>query len=77
MMLEKNRKEALVQNLKDAGCDSNTTNKFKDLLEQGKIEDIYVLFKKYRESLLNNIHKKQKEIDILDYLVLNLKNIIK
>ena len=74
-MLEKNKKEALIQNLKDAGCDLKTTNRFKDLLEQGKIEDIYILLKKYRESLLNYIHKKQKEIDILDYLVLDLKNI--
>ncbi len=74
-MLEKNKKEALIQNLKDAGCDLKTTNRFKDLLEQGKIEDIYILLRNYRESLLNNIHKKQKEIDILDYLVLDLKNI--
>lgn len=74
-MLEKNKKEALIQNLKDAGCDLKTTNRFKDLLEQGKIDDIYILLKKYRESLLNYIHKKQKEIDILDYLVLDLKNI--
>ena len=74
-MLEKNKKEALIQNLKDAGCDLKTTNRFKDLLEQGKIEDIYILLKKYRESLLNYIHKKQKEIDILDYLVFDLKNI--
>lgn len=74
-MLEKNKKEALIQNLKDAGCDLKTTNRFKDLLEQGKIEDIYILLRNYRESLLSNIHKKQKEIDILDYLVLDLKNI--
>lgn len=74
-MIEKNKKEELIENLKDAGCDLKTIEKFKDLLERGKMEDIYIILRKYRESLLKNIHQKQKEIDILDYLVLDLKKI--
>lgn len=72
-MIEKNKKEELIENLKDAGCDLKTIEKFKDLLERGKMEDIYIILRNYRESLLKNIHQKQKEIDILDYLVLDLK----
>ena len=74
-MLEENRKEVIIQNLEDAGCSSKIIDDFLSLWKQNKIEDIYTLLRRYRASLLENIHKKQKEIDILDYLFLSLKNI--
>lgn len=68
-----NKKEALIQNLQDAGCNQKLIDKFFSLLEQKQFDQIYMLLRKYRNTLLNNIHKQQKEIDILDYLIMDLR----
>ncbi len=70
---EQDKKEALIQNLQDAGCDQKIINEFFKLLEKKKIDQIMVLLKKYRNSILNVIHENQKKIDILDYLIFDLK----
>lgn len=68
-----NKKEALIQNLQDAGCNQKLIDKFFSFLEQKQFDQIYMLLRKYRNTLLNNIHKQQKEIDILDYLIMDLR----
>ena len=68
-----NKKEALIQNLQDAGCNKKLIDNFFSLLEQKQFDQIYILLRKYRNTLLENIHKQQKEIDILDYLIVDLK----
>ncbi len=68
-----NKKEALIQNLQDVGCNQKLIDKFFSLLEQKQFDQIYMLLRKYRNTLLNNIHKQQKEIDILDYLIMDLR----
>ena len=73
MLKKDNRKEVLIQNLKDAGCDLKTIDEFIKCWNGGQIEDINKLLRSYRASLLSSIHKKQKEIDILDYLLLDLE----
>ena len=70
---EQDKKEALVQNLQDAGCNQKLIDKFLNLLNQKQFDQIFILLRKYRNTLLNNIHKQQKEIDILDYLIVDLK----
>ncbi len=70
---EQDKKEALIQNLQDAGCSQKIINEFFELLEKKQINQIMVLLKKYRNSILNTIHKSQKKIDILDYLIFDLK----
>ena len=70
---EQDKKEALIQNLQDAGCNKKLIDNFFSLLEQKKFDQIYILLRKYRNTLLDNIHKQQKEIDILDYLIVDLK----
>lgn len=74
MLKTSNRNERLIQNLKDAGCDKNIINDFIELLNNKDLNNIFSLLRKYREELLEIVHKKQKEIDILDYLILDLKN---
>ena len=66
-------KESLIESLHDAGCNKKLIDEFLSLLEQDKFEKIYELLRKHRESLLKTIHKNQKEIDILDYLIVGLK----
>ncbi len=70
---EQDKKEALIQNLQDAGCNKKLIDNFFSLLEQKQFDQIYILLRKYRNTLLDNIHKQQKEIDILDYLIVDLK----
>ena len=70
---KQNKKEALIQNLQDAGCNQKLIDKFFSLLDQKQFDQIFILLRKYRNTLLDNIHKQQKEIDILDYLIVDLK----
>lgn len=73
LICDANKKDNLIENLRDAGCNKKLIDEFLSLLEQNKFEKIYELLRKHRESLLNTIHKNQKEIDILDYLIVALK----
>ena len=70
---KQNKKEALIQNLQDAGCNQKLIDKFFSLLDQKQFDQIFILLRKYRNTLLDNIHKQQKEIDILDYLIMDLQ----
>ena len=73
MIGEQNRKEALTQNLQDAGCNQKVIDEFFDLLDKKQTDKIFILLSKYRSSLVESLHKNQKEIDILDYLIVDLK----
>lgn len=66
-------KDALTQNLQDAGCDNETIKEFFELLSKNEMDKIFKLLAKYRETLLKTLHDNQKEIDILDYLILDLR----
>lgn len=59
--------------MQDAGCNQKLIDKFFSLLDQKQFDQIFILLRKYRNTLLDNIHKQQKEIDILDYLIMDLK----
>ena len=73
MIGDEDRKETLIQNLQDAGCNQKIIDEFLDLLDKKQIDKIFILLSKYRSSLLESLHKNQKEIDILDYLIVDLK----
>jgi len=73
MIGDRDRKETLIQNLQDAGCNQKIIDEFLDLLDKKQIDKIFILLSKYRSSLLESLHKNQKEIDILDYLIVDLK----
>lgn len=73
MIGNQDRKEALIQNLQDAGCNQKIIDEFLNLLDKKQIDKIFILLSKYRSSLLESLHKNQKEIDILDYLIVDLK----
>lgn len=61
--------DVLIQNLKDAGCDTQTIEKFMSDLQKGKEESGLKQLAIHRKKLLDSIHKEQKRIDCLDYLV--------
>ena len=70
---QQNLKEALVQNLQDAGCNKKVIDEFLGLFSKNEKDKIFDLLSKHRITLLKTLHKNQKEIDNLDYLILDLK----
>lgn len=57
------------ENLRDAGCDDAFIENFLELEKQGKEKEQSAVLARYRESLLDDIHKGQKRLDILDYFI--------
>lgn len=68
-----NDTSAVVQNLKDAGCDEEIVKKFMELAETGERQKQYRLLEKHRKNLLEKVHNREKQIDCLDYLVFQMK----
>ncbi|MGM9970156.1 MAG: hypothetical protein ACI35S_07150 [Anaeroplasma sp.] len=66
-------KERLQQNLEDAGCNDKIIKEFFKLLEQNDIERILILLAKHRKTILERMHQSQREVDILDYLLVDLE----
>lgn len=71
---EQNLKESITQNLKDAGCDRKLIDEFFELSSKKENEKVIDLLEKKRQKLLEKLHKNEKELDNLDYLILDLKN---
>ena len=64
---------AIVRNLEDAGCDQDTITDFVEQLRMGNQKDQLRLLEKHRKFLLERVHKEEKRIDCLDYLIFNLR----
>lgn len=65
--------DSMVQNLKDADCDSETIEKFMADLQNGKEASGLKRLAAHRKNLLDSLHRNQKCIDCLDYLVYQMK----
>lgn len=63
----------IYQNLKDAGCDEQTTQKCMSFVKNGNIEGMLPILKKYRSALLGTVRCGQKQIDCLDYLIYKIQ----
>lgn len=61
------------QNLIDAGCDKQTTEDCLACFEEGNEKKLLLELAKHRRSLLEALHKEQKHIDCLDYLVYTIQ----
>lgn len=59
----------IVQNLKDAGCEQILIDAFLKLEKCKQLD----LLTKHKSNLLDNLHKNQKQIDCLDFLIFTLK----
>ncbi len=68
-MKSDNEYNQILQNLKDAGCDAETIEKFFKLSHCEKIK----LLTQHRMKLLDTLHKYQKKIDCLDYLIFTIR----
>lgn len=62
------RMAAVIQNLKDAGCDKDTIASFMEYYEAGEVRQELKVLSGHRRDLLDALHVCQKQIDCLDYL---------
>ncbi len=60
---------AIVQNLIDAGCGKEFIAEFMNGFRAENVSKSLKLLETHRRLLLDNLHKEQKRIDRLDYLV--------
>ena len=72
-MNNNHNENAIIQNLKDAGCDEDMIAAFIKAIRAEKISDGLKLLSIHRRSILNHLHEDQKQIDCLDYLVYQLE----
>lgn len=65
--------QAVIQNLKDAGCDAKMVERFIELGEEGNTKEQLNLLSRHRRQLLDRVHREEKRIDCLDYLVYQMQ----
>ena len=66
-------REAVIQNLEDAGCEPGMIEDFLGWFEKGQQEKQLELLGHHRESLLGRVHKDEKRISCLDYLIYQIQ----
>lgn len=66
-------KEAIEQNLRDAGCEEKCIREFMQDLEQDRMQAGLRLLNQHRRLLLDAMHREQKRIDCLDYLLYQIR----
>lgn len=66
--------ESLEAYLDDLGCDEDRRSDIIHLNEQNDVQGMIRLLRKHRQQTLNTIHKEEKQISYLDYLVFQLEN---
>ena len=65
--------QALLDNLEDAGCGPEVAERFLTLEKTGQHQEQLKLLSEHRRHLLNCLHREERRIDCLDYLVYQLE----
>lgn len=68
-----NLEKDIIQNLKDAGCEDKQIEEIIVLFRKGKKDKICEILEKHRCNVLNNVHKKEKQIDCIDYFIYQME----
>lgn len=63
------QEEAIIQNLKDAGCEKEVIIQFLDAGKKESMDSQLKILAVHRKDILDRLHVCQKQIDCLDYLV--------
>ena len=64
----------VLQNLKDAGCSDEMVEKFMAFQDSADEEQQIQLLSGHRKHLLEKLHREEKRIDCLDYLLYQMQN---
>ena len=67
-------REEVAQNLKDAGCSTDEIQDFMEYYDTENVREQLLLLERQRKQLLNEVHKEERHISCLDYLVYQIKN---
>ena len=59
----------LRQNLIDAGCDQELAGRCIALAQEKKNGELLLILSHHRRTLLDTLHRSEKQIDCLDYLI--------
>ena len=62
-------KERLMQGLSDAGCDAAACTAIGSLFEAGNTREMLRRMRLQRCELVNEMHKSQRKVDRMDYLI--------
>ncbi len=68
-LLQYGSREAVVQNLQDAGCTPELIACCLACMEQGQTQELLKRLEAHRTDLLHKVHAEERRIDCLDYLV--------
>lgn len=61
--------EDIIQNMKDAGCNSEIITRICRLYAGGQIQDAVKVLRRHRCKLMEQLHESQSKVDCLDFLV--------
>lgn len=67
------KETALLQNLKDAGCEGTLVKRCAALSQENKKTELLRLLAAHRAELLDSVHDGQDKLDCLDYLIYQMK----
>ncbi len=65
--------KSIIRNLKDSGCGEDTIKAFLEDFREKRFSEGLKLLEAHRRVLLDELHKEQKRIDCLDYLVYKMR----
>ena len=66
-------REDLIQNLKDAGCCEKMICDFMECFDKADIDRQIALLELHRDDLLDNVHREERKISCLDYLLYQIR----
>ena len=66
-------REAVIQNLEDAGCENEMIQDFLGWFDKGQQTKQLELLEHQREYLLGRVHTDEKRISCLDYLIYQIQ----
>lgn len=68
-----NQEQALIRNLRDAGCPQAVIARFMESYGGGNAPEQIRILSGQRKKLLARLHEEQNRLDCLDYLLFQLK----
>lgn len=71
--IDEQRTEALAASLSSTGLDAFSISRFLKLLAEGGSAGPIKILRSHRLDLLEEIHSKQKSLDLIDYIIYKIR----
>lgn len=72
--IDEQRTEALAASLSSTGLDAFSVSRFLKLLAEGGFKKRLIkILRRHRLDLLEEIHSKQKSLDLIDYIIYKIR----